>query len=639
MTVPTHLSLSIPALERREKPAFEYRYMSWWHQIKPEKYYFYIRNRYNRGINPGELRTEASRPVAVNNITPDIGPGVHTLEFYMNPTERYHPAFAPFPKPRYNGLFEKFPTYFSMNQAKKRVKNQQVCFSNKNMRKLLTEQITDVIRASGSKGIMSLDANDVPGHFCYCEECKQLEKKYGCVSGPLFDYLIELCRYLETHFPDVMVKTLAYRKAQSEAPPKNITKLPDNLIVVFAPIDDNFAATLKHPANQETYENLKQWCRMSRHVWVWYYTNPYAQERPPFGGTEKLCQDIKNIYDAGVTGTQFEHGGGASEGLNFSELQTWLMAKLFQNPNQDYAILINEFTDFYYGDAAPLMRIYMKELEQHRKEMKLHLSWNARISEFKYLNPKNLVKWQKIFDQMELLTEGNEENLFHVQKVRVSLDLVTIGKYQAVKKAFPDFKPNLTGLEKRFRTVYSEMLTLKAPLTEQRHLTRIDKILKRKLILANLKESIPLPSIFDAFAKDDIRQAIPVHKIKKNSQAAFGIVQGGKNNELPFTCGLHDKINKKWISPASIQKKNIKPDRFAFYKLSRSILTPQCLFWGSQKWSISISLDQFYEAGHPNQEWDIYASLKFEGPLYGSKDNSIPNRVFCDRIVLVKVPD
>jgi hypothetical protein len=90
-----------------------------------------------------------------------------------------------------------------------------------------------------------------------------LEDKYQTPAGPLVDYLIELCGVLRERHPEVRVKTNAYRRAQTQKPPvlPKGQKLPANLIVEFAPVEDNYFAdwTSKDPLIQETVEHFKGW--------------------------------------------------------------------------------------------------------------------------------------------------------------------------------------------------------------------------------------------------------------------------------------------------------------------------------------------------------------------------------------------
>ena len=53
-------------------------------------------------------------------------------------------------------------------------------------------------------------------------------------------------------------------------------------------------------------------------------------------------------------------------------------------------------------------------------------------------------------------------------------------------------------------------------------------------------------------------------------------------------------------------------------------------------WVFTIPLEEAYVAGDPLLEWDLYASLKLEGPKFGSEDEDKPHRISCDRVVLVR---
>jgi hypothetical protein len=47
-------------------------------------------------------------------------------------------------------------------------------------------------------------------------------------------------------------------------------------------------------------------------------------------------------------------------------------------------------------------------------------------------------------------------------------------------------------------------------------------------------------------------------------------------------------------------------------------------------------LDELYVPGYPFIQWDIYASLKFQGPQYGSSDTGKSNKILCDQVILVR---
>ena len=79
---------------------------------------------------------------------------------------------------------------------------------------------------------------DYGGKFCYCPECLKREKQYGTPCGAFFEFLAEISREIKKDYPLLKIATLAYRKEQTEIPPKGLL-FPDNFVVIFAPIDDN----------------------------------------------------------------------------------------------------------------------------------------------------------------------------------------------------------------------------------------------------------------------------------------------------------------------------------------------------------------------------------------------------------------
>jgi len=477
----------------------------------------------------------------------------------------------------------------------------------------------------------------VPGKFCYCADCQKLETKYQTIAGPLLDYLIELCGVLEVKHPGIFVKTLAYRKKQSEIPPQNVSKLPDNLIIIFAPIDDNFTATLEHPSNLETLEHLKRWTQLAKNVWVWYYSNPYISPNPPFGNIQRLVRDIQILHEVGVSGTYFEHDAGVPTGYSFGELQTWLILKLFQNPDQDVNALVNEFTDFYYGPAAPQMRTYIEELEQLRKESPVPMPWNPNFAHFPFLTAERIAAWEEAFDSMEESTKDDPDYLLHVQTSRIPLDITMLRKWHDIKKQFPELTMTPKKLHERILANFDAMAKVRFPAATGRahHEKRLQRDLPSILLLAEA-EPKPLPEFFNQFPAENIRRAFPTKKTFKDPEAALGVATGGAWEKSPVNFGIYDNASAKWTLSSKITEKEIKPDRYEFYKMGSAELTTYCLVWVTEGWIVTVPVEQFYVVGYPFLQWDIYVSLKFEGPIYGSANPETPNRISCDQVVLVR---
>ena len=346
---------------------------------------------------------------------------------------------------------------------------------------------------------------------------------------------------------------------------------------------------------------------------------------------------MKILKDCGVNGTSFEHGAGVEAGYNFAELQTWLFLKLFQNPDQDAEKLVIEFTDYYYGKAAPMIRAYIKDLEELRKKMPINLSWNPTFTMFTFLTVDRIMKWENDFDAMEKMMESSPGQLRHIRMCRVSLDIAMLHKWHDLKKRYPDIAITPKEIYSRIMANFEAEAKIRFPENSIRTYWRnnLEKTVSQVLFQAEVKPK-PLSGFFSKFPPENIRQAFPVNGLVKDKDAACGSAAAADFEQLPLGFGLYDNYNAKFNISNKIQSGDIKPDHYEIYKLGQAELTPQCLVWFTEGWVVTVPIEQFYVVGEPFIKWDIYASLKFEGPKFGSADKNKKNRVFCDRIILVR---
>lgn len=634
--VPRQPRLMLPPIDRSGQYAFTYRFTSTnYYLLRPASHLFLYRNRLNLG-----LQGAGSLP-GIRDFVRLRNPGSHSLFAYVPPQETpRHGINPPLEWLVNKNYYKSNPEFFSLSSSGKRTDTMQLCFSNTALRQTLTANVEEHVRRSDGRGIFTVDANDVPGSFCFCEGCKKLAERYGATGGPLIDYLLELSAKLRERYPEAMVKFLAYRKEQSQRPPK-IDRLPDNLVVVFAPIDDNFAADWSHPTNKETYEDLRQWCRIARNVWVWYYPNTYSGKQipPPFGNVNRLVNDIRLMKAAGCNGAFFEHDVGVTEGLGFSELQAYLQLRLFQNPDVDSSALIQEFTDHAYGKAAPLVRAYLAELEKLRTEMCEPLPWNARPTMFRYVTPETVHRWERSFDDMEKLVATSPQQLLRIRLLRASVDLSALRYWHKAREAYPTEFANPDLLESRIRAAYGQAMRERVSPSlagyGQAEQAAFEKQMESVLLLAKTIPK-PVPEPLSEIEDSRISQAFPNKAAVKDPDAALGVAKTWQKVELPLSMGVYDNVGRKWAHPRAIPAAEIVPDEYRLYRLGRIKLTSDSLIWIGAAWDITVSLDQFYVLGDPDTEWDAYVSLKFEGAGYSPASKSAEDRVSCDRVILVR---
>ncbi len=622
--IPERRNLEIPEINRRFTPVFNVRHHTNYyfppHQATVP--YYFGRNKFNVYVR---------LPAGMSQDYPFRGPVVHSLFFFMPPGERPEQGgYKPWPE--HINIFATHPEFYSLNGDGKRVNNMQLCFSNPEMRKMFTGHLLAQLAAHGGTGVVDVSATDVDGRFCHCAPCKELEKRYGSPGGPLFDYCIEAANKIGEVYPKAYLSMLAYRKEQSEIPPK-VKRLPDNLIVTFAPIDADFATTFDAPSNRSTWENLQAWSRITDNLRIWYYPNSYTSPLP-VANVKKLVHDIQLIHSLKVRGAFFEHDVGIPNALNFSDMQSWVMGKLFENPERDAEALIREFAEFYYGPAASEVLAYMRELDECTLNSPVPYSWRATISVFAYLTPQNLVRWQEWFDRLEAmpLPPDRPEILTRIRNLRVSLDAATLKKFPEIQRAQLKISCTPEELAERLeRNLRNAVSYASGGQREYKH----EQFLKEyELPLALAQGRVkPLPAQFQKIAPDRIYQLFPERNLRDDPDAAIGRASVGVSDELPMTMGVYDVTRKHYFLKTTIAKKDILPGKYKLYPVGVSPVSTECMFYLSRGWFATYQMEQAYELGNPNKKFDVYVSLKFDGPAYGGQGTE--NLVSCDRLILV----
>ncbi len=621
-SVPGHQSLSVKPLEYRLKPDFRYRnIMLSYYYRNPDSGLFFFRN----GINEAEIGLPSKtypelRPNS--DILKMNAPNCHTLFSYLPPEPKYDIW-------KFGGnFFTTNPEYYGMNAKGERALTMQLCFSNPEMRKVLTERVIRRIKQLREIGLVSISAMDWGEAFCLCPNCRELTKKYETSGGPLFDYLIELCNQIKAPYPKVKISTLAYRKKQSEIPPKIKGKLPENLFIIFAPIDDDLSKDWTDPGNRSTYQNLQQWCRIAENVMVWYYPHIYNWGAP-FLALDRMTTDIKLMKKAGVTGVFFQHTVGLQHGYNFAEMMPYIIANLYFDTNSDVNALVREFTDAYYGNAAPLVREYAADLQLQCRRIPYRLHEASAEGMFPYLTPKWLMHWNAKFDEMEKLCADQPDPLARVHDLRQSLDLAILGyKYKRIKKEFPN-TPEVETIRQRLVEYAGPALEKRGRSNELKG--RIEFIQARADIAAGNAAKLPAP-----LTANDEKNAIQIFLPRTTANTAGSAMGWARSNKLktfPFNIGIFNRATQKGVIGRKIEQKDIKPDRFHAYKMGRTSIPYDCYVHYLAYYQY---LHDAYDAEAPQREYDVYASLKFEGPTFGSPD-ATEDLVWFDRLILIPV--
>ena len=638
-SIPSQPDLAVPALDRREAPAMAVRDIVTHPNRSSDRQLmqrFLVRNR----CQGPDLRftgdLTAYGGTSHRYAFPPDGWLVHTLFQWMPP--KLH--------------FDAHPDWYSL-AGDKRVSTRQLCFTNQGLRKALTAAILKRIGEADPGGTYSVSAMDWTGEFCGCSACRALVEREGTPGAPLFDYLTELGPQVRERYPEAWISTLAYRKEQSEVPPRT-TKLPDNVIIVFAPIDDNFAAPIEHPSNADTLRNLEDWPRATSHLWIWYYPNTYGSALPT-GNLHRLASDFRLFKRMGVEGYFIEQDApGVYDSRRLADLQTWLLTRLMWNPDLDLDRLIADYTNRHYGPAAPLIRQYVAALEKATTGMVSRMGWNASTGQHRFLTPELLLSSQRLLQAAQEAVVGDQRLSSRVKQVRMSLDLACVLRWGELSAAgdVPFTKQQVVA---RYRDTYTESVNARCLPGRREHLlSALAASLKWHETVTPLK---PLPPPLDAVPANRTRQLTPetarlhrnVPKIVEDPAAAAGIAAAMEPTlttpsyapaGLPtnvLNMGFYDVVTRRQQHAHVGKDGPVAPGEYRLYLIGRTALNSECYVWFDWSWNIQFhDVSALYDPDAPGKPWDIYASIRFEGPVYDPQSEAKQSRFYVDRLVLVE---
>ena len=546
------------------------------------------------------------------------------------------------------GDFSEHPEYFSLDKNGKRDPTLQLCLSNPELRKHLTERVLAQVRKHGP-GIYMVGSNDHSNErYCWCPGCIALEKKYNSVGGPLWDYMLELCPIVKQECPGAYIKTLAYKgPKQTEKAPDGVV-FPDNFICDAAFL--NSCRTLKEIAPETLengelftkFENLKKWGRIAKHVSYWYYGGS-----APYQIYERHQKELKELRDAGV-----ESVGSCGLGsMEFGDITTYLYFRLLINPDLDAKALVNEFVEFKYGAAAPLMLGFIDELETMRRDDlgagKKQLGCDDAYDAMTFIEAEQLKRWQKSFDVMLEKVKDDPLRSRNVRIARTAVDCWSIMLMHRLKAAFPGEPFDAPGMIARGlkSTAEAEL----AGMLGKRVVPPSRRVLNDMSLYANLK-SDSVPDELKHYPRNKVIRHLPVLpepwlvKTRSLTRDPGAVAQWAMKETVRdvaaagFGYEFYDTVQKKWIVRGEIKKTDIVPGQYKLYRLFTAALSPGSLLVFGNLWDSSLSIGKmgrYYDPSYQKRQYEFWVNMKFEGPLFDPNSTGKDSAVSCDQVFLV----
>ncbi len=337
--------------------------------------------------------------------------------------------------------FEMHPEYFALINGKRHI--DQLCLSNPEVLQIVIKKLKQEMLLQPGRTVWSVSQND-NFSYCQCDRCKKIIEEEKSASGPIIRFVNQIAE----QFPNKIISTLAYEYSR-KAPEK--TKPLKNVQVMLCTIELNRSKPIVNDSSSASFlKDLEEWGKICNHIYLWDYTVDFAHSYSPFPNLHTLQPNIQLFVKNNVK----EHFQQTNTGIGheFSELKSYLLAKLLWNPNADVPKIIEEFTNGFYGSAGIWIRKYIYHLQDEILKTGEWLDIYGPPTNYQntFLSSENISAYNHYFDEAEKSAAGNPDYLLHVRIARMSLQyaIMEIGKNDMFgprgwyKEKDGDFIPN-----------------------------------------------------------------------------------------------------------------------------------------------------------------------------------------------------
>ncbi|MFH0964130.1 MAG: DUF4838 domain-containing protein [Planctomycetota bacterium] len=408
--IPSHKKLLIGQVDHTYVPPFTYRRHGWYSDRFPD------------WAAPNHVNVFIDHAVDLPNKDPRLSdawryPGnaaVHTLAANFCDVRKH---------------FDAHPEYFSLIDGKRVKDKTQLCLANPDVFRVVVADAKALLAAASGPRRVGMSAADWE-NYCRCPDCAKLYERFG-VAGTYIEFANRVTAELARDLPDVRVDTLVYRW-QRGAPPR--IQYHPNFTVIYCPIE----ACVYHALDECDYNvgrekfvrELSAWSKAAKHLTLFLYTDS-AEYLTPYPVIRALSRNFKLARSLGADGV-FIEGHTRFADSQLGGLTSYLIAKLLWNPECDVPALIEEFTNAYYGAAAPAVRQYVSAVNDERSyaatnanRMMPFPGFHAAMQnpEFLDLKEEALRSLSDLFDSAENAAAGQWERVRRVKVVRLPLQV------------------------------------------------------------------------------------------------------------------------------------------------------------------------------------------------------------------------
>jgi len=633
--VPTLKVLSISALNKRGRPAFHYRDI--YSFYGNDNGHFAARNRINRqGYAPIDAAYGGSRTYGSPH-------EVHTFFDYLPPEKYYkdHPDWYIFREGT------------DVNTGKFPHTNAQLCLANDGMRKEFLKVLRENIRTSRKAAIdkhlpppefYEVSQNDGGSASWVCGSDKALVKKEGSDAASIISFVNYLSDGIRDEFPDIYITTLAYHSG--EKAPKTL-RPRDNVIVRLTDTQSNVLLPVTADRNNALRKNVEAWAGIAKNLRTWDYDITYIQPGLPTPTLSTYSPDLQFFLNHNVEGMFIEFEKPVVADMR--DLKVWVLCKLLEDPSQNTDALVREFTDGFYGAAGPYVRQYLNALQESVNETTAkkgmpEISWFSGLSQYSYLTPEFLLKANRLFDEAAASVSHNATLSQRVRNARAPVDYAILMLYPRLVK---DTSIDRELIAKRLLQTRNEQITMRYPPRAQE--AKRTEYANRIRDLTAVPAQVPLPDQFKTIPSADLhvydfRDANPAYsEVFHDPEAPSKVVRRliipdsqTEKYKLPMPVGIYGQQEKKHLLDSVIKPEEVKGPGYHWYKIGSVAPTSSSYVFFTWSWYIQLYISDAANLRNPDQQYEVWANIKLDGPIFPYGNLHDKNAVLVDRVVLVK---
>lgn len=395
--VPKRSTVGLPLLDDVQRPPLEYREPFVYDGFDGD---WAARNR----CNSSAARLE---PKHGGKVRFGAGWFVHTFNRLVPPEE----------------FFDEHPEYFSLVDGRRLKDGSQLCTTNPDVIRIVTERLLQGIAEDPEATVFSVSQNDWYNP-CQCDRCQAVANREGSQIGPVLELVNHVADEVAKRYPDKLVETLAYQWTRKA--PKHLRPRP-NVIVRLCSIECCFSHPLDgcdSAANREFLADLQAWSTVSDRLWVWDYVTSFHHYYTPFPNLGVRAPNIRSFVENHVKG-MFEQDVYQTPHGEFSKLSGYLGAKLLWDPTRDPEKVIDEFLAGVYGAGAAPIRRWIDAMHDHVERNNVHMNiWVGPKDA--HLTDDLLAQGEGWFDEAERAVADQPEVLTRVRRARLSVDYALV---------------------------------------------------------------------------------------------------------------------------------------------------------------------------------------------------------------------